>query len=223
MKIARLIPLIVGLLLVLLVGADSVTQAGAATTGVAPPFEPASAPAKVSTAPDPAPLATFDSGSDGSNGAFPPGGGVPAGTTSMILDLRDGSLTFVPLATPTVIPGTPAGGFADGVLRFTTMEVPSGVTLSFIGNAGNTQVSILAQGDVDVLGTIDLSGEAGENFASGRGGFAGPGGFKGGNGQILRSSPEAGHGLGPGGGKGGGFNSDNDGIGGGGGGGFGMR
>ena len=221
MKIARLIPLIVCLLLIVFVGVDTVTQAGATTTGVAPSSELASVAAKVSTAPVAAPLAQFDSGSDGSNGAFPPVA-LPGGTTDMVLDLRDGTLTFQPGGTTTVIPDTPSGGFADGVLRFTTMEVPAGVTLSFIENAGNTPVSILAQGDVDVLGTIDVRGEAGGSSATGRGGFAAPGGFKGGNGQILNSSPEGGHGLGPGGGKGGGFGGDADGLGGGGGGGFGS-
>ena len=218
MKITRVIPLIVCLLLIVFAGVDTVTQAGATTTnGVAPSSEPAVGAAKVITAP----LAVFESGSDGANGAFPPIP-VPGGTVSMTLDLRDGTLTFLPDGTTTVIPATPAGGFADGVLRFTTMEVPAGVTLRFIGNAGNTPVRILAQLDVDVFGSIDLSGEAGGDFTNGRGGFAGPGGFKGGNGQILKSSAEAGHGLGPGGGKGGGFGGDTDGLGGGGGGGFGS-
>ncbi len=166
-------------------------------------------------------LAQFNSGSDGTNGVFPP---VPpgAGITDITLDLRNGEVAYLPDGPTIILQGTPAGGFQDGVLRFTTVEAPAGVTWRFIGNDANSVVSILAQDDVDILGTINLNGENGGNFSTGRGGFGGPGGFKGGNGQILRSSAEAGHGMGPGGGKGGGFGGDGDGIGGGGGGGFGS-
>ena len=169
----------------------------------------------------PTALAQFNSGSDGSNGVFPP---VPpgAGITTLTLDLRNGEVAYLPDGPTIVLQGTPAGGFQDGVLRFTTVEVPAGVTWNFIGSDANSVVSILAQGDVDVLGTINLNGEDGGNSSTGRGGFGGPGGFKGGNGQILRTSPEAGHGMGPGAGRGGGFGGDGDGIGSGGGGGFGS-
>lgn len=67
--------------------------------------------------------AQFSVGSTGANGAFPPGG-VPAGTTEMVLDLRDGTLTFNPAGSSTVIQATPAGGFADGFLNFTDVTIP---------------------------------------------------------------------------------------------------
>lgn len=163
-------------------------------------------------------LDAFDSGSTGANGAFPPAA-LPEGTTAITLDLQDGVVTFLPSGTTVALPNIPAGGFADGILHFTTVDIPTGVTLTFIRNAANTPVSILAQGDVTVAGTIDVSGENGAEAGIGRGGKGGPGGFKGGNGEILQSSPGAGNGLGPGGGGGGGIDI---GCGGGGGGGFGT-
>lgn len=147
-------------------------------------------------------LAAFDSGSTGANGTFPPAA-LPQATTAITLDLRDGVVSFLPGGTTVALPNVPAGGFADGILHFTTVDIPTGVTLTFIRHAANTPVTILAQGDVTVAGTIDVSGENGGGSGNGRGGTGGPGGFKGGNGEILRSSPGAGGGLGPGGGKGG--------------------
>lgn len=173
-------------------------------------------------------LAQFNSGSSGANGAFPPGA-VPALTTEITLDLRDGTVTFldaggVPLDA-VMLPAVPAGGFQDGIVQFTTVDVPEGVTLRIINNLARTPVTILATGDVNVAGTIDVRGENGDPALVGRGGFGGPGGFKGGNGQITRTRATldaAGEGLGPGGGKGGGFGNDSDGVGGGGGAGFGT-
>lgn len=162
-----------------------------------------------------------DSGSTGANGAFPPAPGgcaagtVPQGATGMTLDLKSGTLTFsgggvtevrtVQTNCQTASPG-PSSGFPDGILHFTTVNVPSGVTLKFMRNDLNTPVHILAQDGVTVAGTIDVSGSAGGNAqqGNGKGGFAGPGGFKGGNGQTFNNTPKAGDGLGPGGGTGGG-------------------
>lgn len=169
--------------------------------------------------PSPAPAQTFNSGSTGANGAFPPVA-APAGTTAITLDLRDGVVTFRPGETTATLPDTPqAGGFADGILHFTTFDVPTGVTLSFIRNPGSTPVVILAQGAVTISGTIDVSGEGGSatgTAGAGRGGRGGPGGFRGGNGEVSVASPGAGAGLGPGGGSAGGVTTTNRGGGGGG-------
>lgn len=146
---------------------------------------------------------TFNSGSTGGNGAFPPVA-VPDGTTAITLDLPTGVVTFLPDGTTATLPNTPPGGFADGVLNFTTVSVPTGVTLRFIPHAANTPVTILAQGDVTIDGTIDVSGSNGAVAGSVLGGTGGPGGFKGGNGQISRGVGYGGQGLGPGGGGGGG-------------------
>jgi hypothetical protein len=82
----------------------------------------------------------------------------------------------------------------DGVFNFTTIDIPIGVTVTFIKNEANTPVYILATGDVTIDGTINVSGG---NAVSISPGAAGPGGFSGGNGS---GSGAGGNGLGPGGG-----------------------
>lgn len=155
----------------------------------------------------PAPaLAVFNSGGTGANGAFPPVA-VPSGTTGMVLDLRDGTLTFNPGGTTTQIPSTPAGGFIDGVLQFSSVTIPSGVTLSFVRNVSNTPVTMIVQTTALVDGTINLDGQAGGAgtgpSATGAGGLGGPGGFRGGSGELILGAGGGGAGLGPGGGIGG--------------------
>jgi hypothetical protein len=119
--------------------------------------------------------AAFSSGSTGADGAFNP------------------TCSPTPCTVETALP-------ASGVFNFTTVNVPSGVTATFSRNASNTPVTILATGDVNVLGTIDLSGlNAGPSTLPGRGGA---GGFDGGAGSSV-VSPSGGTGLGPGGGGGG--------------------
>lgn len=106
---------------------------------------------------------------------------------------------------------------ADGVLNYTTINIPSGVTVRFLKNTANTPAYILASGDVTIAGTLDLKGtDAKYTGTYGDGalgddgvpGVAGPGGFDGGRGgredaaqrtDIIRG----GTGLGPGGGPGG--------------------
>jgi len=87
---------------------------------------------------------------------------------------------------------------ADGVLNYTTINIASGVTVTFIKNAANTPVYMLAQGDVIINGTIDVSGTNATSTDIGRGG---PGGFNGGYGGGVGTP--GGNGLGPGGGSGG--------------------
>lgn len=82
----------------------------------------------------------------------------------------------------------------DGIFNFTTVNVPSGVTVTFTRNEANTPVYILATGDVVIAGTIDVSGENGISITGGKGG---PGGFDGGYGGNYGTG---GDGLGPGGG-----------------------
>lgn len=117
----------------------------------------------------------------------------------------------------------------SGVLEFTTVNIPAGVTVRFIKNATNTPVTILASGNVTIAGAIDISGTGSANVgASGDGnigddgqpGLGGPGGYDGGRGGVP-SKAMGGTGLGPGGGGGGkvgAYNTNNDTIGGGGGG-----
>ncbi|MGE0860002.1 MAG: hypothetical protein AB7P42_12925 [Gammaproteobacteria bacterium] len=67
-------------------------------------------------------------------------------------------------------------GRESGIFNFTTITVPVGATLVFKRGAGATPpVTLAATGEVQVLGTIDVSA---------RGGLAGPGGGEGGAGGL---------------------------------------
>jgi hypothetical protein len=126
----------------------------------------------------PALAQTFNSGSTGADGAFSP----TANTT----------LTLPP----------------SGVFNFTTINIPSGVTVRFARNVTNTPVTVLASGNVTIAGTIDISGGPGgaasatNTTVGSNGGLGGPGGFDGGSGATGFISVTGGSGLGPGGGSG---------------------
>src|SRR3989442_1443251 len=117
---------------------------------------------------------TFNSGSTGADGPF-----SPTATTT---------LTLPP----------------SGVFNFTTVNIPSSVTVRFTKNAANTPVTILASGDVTIAGTIDVSGSPGgtgssQTLLAPSGGSGGPGGFSGGSGSNGIPSTIGGAGPGPGG------------------------
>lgn len=132
------------------------------------------------------PAWAFDSGSTGADGALAP-------TVSGTVDLP-----------------------ASGVLNYTTINIPAGVTIKFKKNALNTPVYLLASGNVTIAGRIDLTGEDskhsgtfgdGNQADDGIPGLGGPGGFAGGRGGrddvALRADIiNGGVGLGPGGGRG---------------------
>ena len=107
----------------------------------------------------------------------------------------------------------------SGVFNYASVNIPAGVTITFKRNAANTPVVILAQGDIVVAGTIDVSGKrpapiggAGDGNLADDGipGEGGPGGFDGGPGGYPAgpeppppgASTRGGDGLGPGGGGG---------------------
>ena len=94
----------------------------------------------------------------------------------------------------------------DGVFNFTTVNIPTGITVTFNKNDANTPVILLATGDVVIDGTIDVSGGNSASIgAAGDGnpgddgmyGEGGAGGFDGGRGgmpgNVIGSA-----GLGPG-------------------------
>lgn len=84
----------------------------------------------------------------------------------------------------------------NGVLNYTTVNIPSGVTVTFQKNAANTPVYMLATGDVTIAGTINVNGS---NGTTSNNGVGGPGGYDGGTGGGVNS--DGGKGLGPGGGN----------------------
>lgn len=105
----------------------------------------------------------------------------------------------------------------SGVLNYTSINIPAGVTVRFKKNATNTPVYLLASGNVTIAGTIDIRGGDGKPTGTygdgalgddGLPGVGGPGGFDGGRGgredAALRATIiRGGAGLGPGGGLGG--------------------
>jgi hypothetical protein len=116
----------------------------------------------------------FESGSTGADGAFNP--------------TADTQLTLPP----------------SGLFNFTTVNIPTGVTVTFAKNADNTPVYILASGDVTIDGTIDINGGKGGAEGDGSRGIGGPGGFDGGKGGGRSGNGSIAHqaeaGFGPGGG-----------------------
>jgi len=133
--------------------------------------------------------AAFNSGSTGADGPFEP-------TTSIALQIPE-----------------------NGVLNYTTITIPTGVTVTFNKNSQNTPITILATGDVTINGNINLNGSAGNYLIPGAGG---PGGFDGGQGGAAYKYGRRGEG--PGGGGGGTPRTNTDNLsGGGGGGGFGTE
>ncbi|TAK07106.1 MAG: hypothetical protein EPO39_07295 [Candidatus Manganitrophaceae bacterium] len=118
---------------------------------------------------------TFNSGSTGADGVFSP-------------------------ATNTVLTMPP-----DGVFNFTTINIPSGVSVTFNPNAANTPVTLLASGDITIAGVINVNGSTGQTRTGvifSPGGAGGPGGFSGGDGGIGGATPIPGSaGRGPGGGS----------------------
>ena len=104
----------------------------------------------------------------------------------------------------------------SGILNYTSVNIPTGVTVKFKKNALNTPVQVLASGDITIAGTIDIRGGSavptgtagdGNQGDDGLPGLGGPGGFDGGRGgkDDLQNSAVriGGSGLGPGGGPGG--------------------
>ncbi|MEK7324578.1 MAG: hypothetical protein AAB217_04905, partial [Chloroflexota bacterium] len=127
---------------------------------------------------------TFSSGSNGSLGAF-----APTGNINMVLP-------------------------PDGILHYTTVNIPAGVTVGVVANAANTPARILATGDVTIAGVLTLNGQSGNSASAlvtfNPGAPPGAGGFRGGQGGSKGvTNNTASNGLGPGGGTAGvhGFNS----------------
>lgn len=128
----------------------------------------------------------FSSGSTGTDGAFHP-------ITSTLIDLT--------------LAGTGSGtGGVDSahgaiVFNYTTIQVDSGITVTFKRHPLGLPVVWLASGDVTINGTVDVSGANGiVNDPNDLYSNPGPGGFQGGR-AMSPNGNQGGSGLGPGGGN----------------------
>jgi hypothetical protein len=112
--------------------------------------------------------AQVNSGSNGSDGAFNP-------ATSVVINMAD---------------------HPNGIYQYSSVNIRTNVTVTFIPNGNNTPVYWLVQSNVVINGTINISGQASINT---QGTLGGPGGYKGGDG--LNGNSQATSGQGPGGGS----------------------
>lgn len=122
----------------------------------------------------------FTSGSTGVDGAFNP-------TVSQVITIPE-----------------------SGVFNYTTVNIPTGVTITYKRNTTNTPITMLATGNVTIAGTINVSGSNGADTGpagdgaignDGQPGIGGPGGFDGGVGGTagpIGAAVVAGAGMGPG-------------------------
>src|ERR1035441_2737031 len=118
--------------------------------------------------------AQVSTGSDGSDGAFNP-------ATSVVINMAD---------------------HPNGIYQYSSVNIRTNVTVTFIPNANNTPVYWLVQNAVAINGSVSVSGQSVNTFQI-QGGVGGPGGYRGGDGASGNSPSTAGQGRG-GGGAGGG-------------------
>jgi hypothetical protein len=111
--------------------------------------------------------------------------GAVWGTGTSALAFTSGSTgalgAFAPVSNTTVV--LPP----DGILNYTTVTIPSGVTVTFQPNSANTPVTLLAQGNITIGGQLYVNGANGlaatpAGSAVQLGGLGGPGGYRGGQG-----------------------------------------
>ena len=113
-------------------------------------------------------------------------------------DNSDGPLDLTGTASGTVVELDP-DHTGDNIFNFTYIKIPAGVTVKLgVKKLQNAPVYWLAQGPVEIEGTVDLSGSDGHDAAPGKRAFStpGPGGFPGGLGAAPGISPTFGYGPG---------------------------
>lgn len=93
---------------------------------------------------------------------------VTPGTARMQNQFNSGSTGADDAFNPTATPAVQEAQLSEsGVFNYITFNIPAGVTSRYKPNSKNTPVRILAQGDVNILGKIDVSGGNGSIAAFG--------------------------------------------------------
>lgn len=128
-------------------------------------------------------------GADGSDGAFSP-------TSNVVVDL-----SLAPTGAWDGPNTSPGNGIYDPekwavVFRYSSVNVPSGVTVTFVNHPSGAPVVWLVASGVTIAGTLQLNGES--TTSAERPTVPGPGGFAGGK---RRTNTGWGRGAGPGGGN----------------------
>lgn len=111
-------------------------------------------------------------GADGSDGVFNP-------TSNVEIDLGQAATAAWDTASP-----VPGKGVYDGqkwavVFKYSEVNIPAGVTVTFKNHVPNAPVVWLVSGNVTIDGTVDVSGK--RPIGGGRLAAPGPGGFRGGS------------------------------------------
>jgi hypothetical protein len=122
--------------------------------------------------------ADFDSGSSGADGALSPGSDV---TINLAAE------------------GTYDANEWAVVFNYTTIDIPAGVTVTFLNHPSGAPVVWLASGDVNIGGIVDVSGADADDGNPTLFSVPGPGGFAGARAAIDPNNSPATGGFGPGG------------------------
>jgi hypothetical protein len=122
--------------------------------------------------------------------------GLPAGGRAQVNSGSNGSDgAFNPTATNIVIN---MADHPNGIYQYSSVNIPTSVTVTFIPNANNTPVYWLVQNGVTINGSLSVSGQSVASLQT-QGGVGGPGGYRGGDGANGSSPSTAGQGPGGGG------------------------
>lgn len=150
---------------------------------------------------------TFDSGSDGTDGAFNPlvNTEVDLSLAASLCDCDGGGMLDDPCRwdCPSPVAGQ---GVYDAeqwavVFKYTTIDIPAGVTVTFKNHTSGAPVVWLASSDVAVSGMVNLDGDDGDPASPFTFAVPGSGGFSGGQGGTNSTNIRPSPGFGPGGGE----------------------
>jgi hypothetical protein len=116
--------------------------------------------------------------------------GLPTGGRAQVNTGSNGSDGALNPATSTVIN---MADHPNGVYQYTSVNIRTNVTVTFIPNANNSPVTWLVQSSVVINGQVNVSAQ---NVTGSQGGLGGPGGYRGGDGKNGNSPATSGQGPG---------------------------